>query len=52
VNPDLEFKELAFLDNRRNRCDAVIEEVRQSWAKRCAKNEENRKKQEAGGKGK
>jgi transposase len=49
VNPDLEWKERAFLDSRRERCDALIEEVRKSWAKRCARNEENRKKQEEDG---
>jgi len=53
VNPDLEWKERAFLDNRRDRCDASVEEVRKAWAKRCAKNEENRqKKQEGKGKSK
>jgi len=52
VNPDLEWKERAFLDNRRGRCDALIEEVCISWAKRCARNEENRQKQEEHGKGK
>ena len=48
VNPDLEWKERAFLDNRRERCDALIEEVRKSWTKRCAKNGENRLKQQEG----
>jgi len=48
VNPDLEWKEHAFLDNRRERCDAQIEDVRRAWAKRCAKNEENRQKQQDG----
>ena len=39
------------VDNRHERCDALIEEVRRAWAKRCAKNEENcQKKQEGKGK--
>jgi transposase len=46
VNPDLEWKERAFLDSRRERCDALIEEVRGAWAKRCAKNKENRQKKQ------
>ena len=50
VNPDLEWKERAFLDNRRERCDALIDDVRKSHAKRCAKNEENRQNQEEHGK--
>jgi transposase len=53
VNPDLEYKELSFLDHCRQRCDALVEEVRKSWQKRCEKNEENRhKKEENEGKGK
>ena len=44
INPDLEMKELAWLDNRKERCDALIDNIRKSWAKRCAKNEENRQK--------
>jgi len=53
VNPDLQWKEQAFLDNSRKRCDALIEDVRKAWAKRCAKNDENRKKmQDAQSKGK
>ena len=48
VNPDLEMKELAWLNNRKERCDALIENIRKSWAKRCAKNEENRPKQQSG----
>jgi len=50
VNPDLEWKERAFLDSRRERCDALMEDVRKSWSKRCAKNEENLQKQEEHGK--
>jgi len=48
VNPDLEWKERAFLDNRRERCNAMIEDVRRAWVKRCAKNEENRQKKQEG----
>jgi transposase len=53
INPDLEYKELAFLDNRRQQCLEEIEEIRKSWKKRCERNEENnQKKQQNGGKGK
>ena len=53
VNPDLECKELAFLDNRRQHCDSLIENIRGTWKKRCEKNRENLlKKQENQGKGK
>ncbi|MDR2972612.1 MAG: IS1634 family transposase [Bacteroidales bacterium] len=45
LNPDLQYKEQAYLDKRRKDCDALIEEVRKSWSKRCAQNEENLKKQ-------
>jgi transposase len=48
VNPDLEWKERAFLDSRRERCDALIKDIRGAWAKRCAQNEENRQKQQDG----
>jgi hypothetical protein len=48
VNPDQEWKERAFLDSRRKRCDALIEAVRGAWAKRCAKNEEKKKKKKDG----
>jgi len=48
VNPDLEWKERAFLDSRRDRCNALIDEVRRAWKKRCAKNEENRQKKQDG----
>ena len=46
VNPDLQWKEQAFLDYSRERCDALVEDVRASWAKRCAKNEENSQKKQ------
>jgi transposase len=46
VNPDLQWKEQAFLENSRKRCEALIEDVRVAWAKRCTKNEENRKKKQ------
>ena len=46
VNPDLEWKERAYLDNRRYHRDAMTDEIRKAWKKRCDKNEENRKNQE------
>jgi transposase len=46
VNPELEWIERSFLDNRRERCDTLIDELRKSWANRCSKNVENRQKQE------
>ena len=53
VNPDLEMKELAWLYSHKERCDALIDNIHKAWAKRCAKNEENRKKKEnSEGKGK
>jgi len=48
VNPDLAWKEQTFLYNLRVRCDALIGEVQKAWAKRCAKNEENRIKKQSG----
>ena len=50
VNPDLEWNERSFLDSRRQRCDALIENVRKAWTKRCAQNEENIQKQAENGK--
>jgi len=47
VNPELEARELFYLDNRRQRADALLENIRKSHEKRCAKNEENLKKQQA-----
>ena len=47
VNPDLEMKEKAWLDNRKERCEALIEDVRGAWAKRCAKNHENLQKKQS-----
>jgi transposase len=68
VNPDLEWKERTLvgepcrtiLNDRRERCDALVAEVRKArllseveiWANRCVRNEENRQKQEEQGKGK
>ena len=43
-NPDLKRKEQYFLDNRRKVCDELIDEVRQSWRKRCERNAENLQK--------
>jgi len=47
VNPELEARELFYLDNRRQRADALLENIRKSHEKRCAKNGENLKKQQA-----
>ena len=53
VNPDLEYKDLAYLDNRRQCCLERLEEIRRSWQKRCQQNQENiLKKQQNGEKGK
>jgi transposase len=52
VNPDLQWKEQTFLDNIHKRCDALIGDVRGAWAKRCAKNGENRQKKQNSPKGK
>jgi len=41
VNPELEAKELYFLSNRRKQADALVEQVRSSWNKRCIRNREN-----------
>jgi hypothetical protein len=46
VNPDLKYKEEAFLDNRKERCEALVENIRKAWEKRRTKNHENRGKQE------
>ena len=46
VNPDLKYKEEAFLDSRKDRCEALVENIRKAWEKRHARNEENRGKQE------
>ena len=53
VNPDLEYKEHAYWENRRQRCLSQVDEIRISWQKRCQKNVENSlKKQENGKTGK
>jgi len=49
VNPDLQYREHAFLDARRSRCDDLVNDVRKSWEKRCDKNKENRRKKEENG---
>ena len=46
VNPELEKTELAWLDNRHQRAEALMEEIRKAWEKRCFRNEENRRKQQ------
>ena len=49
VNPDLEYRELEYLDSRKQRCLDQIEQIRKSWKKRCDQNLENiRKKHENG----
>ena len=45
VNPDLEKEEIAWLKNRKERCDNLLNELNKKWANRCEKNEKNRKKQ-------
>jgi transposase len=52
LNPDLQWKEQAFLENTRKRCDTQINEVVQAWEKRCTQNDENRKKKQDSTKGK
>ena len=46
VNPELEVKELFWLNNSRERVDALVDNIRKSWSKRCALNMENRSKQQ------
>jgi transposase len=46
VNPELETQELLYLENKRDRADALSENIRKSWEKRCARNEENRIRQQ------
>jgi len=46
LNPDLEARELFYLKNSRKRADALVENIRKSWAKRCERNEANRFKQQ------
>jgi transposase len=45
VNPVLEKKELAGLDNRHQRAEALVENIRKTWERRCARNRENLCKQ-------
>jgi len=47
VNPDLEARELSYLDNRRIRFEALLENIRKSHEKRCNRNRENICKQQA-----
>jgi transposase len=46
VNPELEAHELSYLDNKRHRADALLENIRNAYEKRCKRNEENRRKQQ------
>ena len=46
INPELEAKELFYLHNSRDRADALVENIRRSWHKRCERNAENRRRQE------
>jgi hypothetical protein len=46
VNPELEAHELIYLDTKRKRADALVENIRKAWKKRCKQNEENRRRQQ------
>jgi transposase len=46
VNPELEARELFYMDRRRERADALVENIRKSWTKRCVRNGENRRRQQ------
>jgi len=46
VNPELEAHELLYLDNKRHRVDALLENIRKAWKKRCTRNGENRLRQQ------
>jgi transposase len=46
VNPELEVHELTYLENRRDRTDALVENIRKSWEKRCKQNVENQRRQQ------
>jgi len=46
VNPELEAHELLYLANRRHRADALVENIRKAWEKRCNRNGENRLRQQ------
>ena len=46
VNPELEAHELAYLENKRNRTDALVENIRKAWGKRCKQNGENQLRQQ------
>ena len=46
INPELEARELHFLNNRRDRFDALLEEIRRAWNKRCTLNRDNLLRQE------
>ena len=51
VNPELEFKELSWLEEHRQRTESLVENIRKAWEKRCNRNQENlRKQQENAGK--
>ena len=45
INPELEARELFYLNNRIKRTDTLIEKIRKSYEKRCAQNEKNRNRQ-------
>jgi transposase len=45
VNPELEAGKLHNLNNRRDRADALVEEIRKAWRKRCEQNRANIGKQ-------
>jgi len=45
INPELEARELLYLNNSIKRTDALVENIRKSYEKRCAQNEKNSMKQ-------
>jgi transposase len=45
VNPELEVRELYYLESKRHRAEGLVKNIRKSWTKRCDQNEENRAKQ-------
>jgi transposase len=51
VNPELERKELVWIDNRKKECEALVEKIQEAWNKRRLTNEKNLlKQQESNGK--
>jgi transposase len=46
INPALEAKELLYLDNSCKRVEALLDNIRKAWEKRCTQNRKNRIRQE------